>query len=304
MSTDTLQESGVGSRKVIVVVLLIVSCMASSTVPIAYANAEYKQTVYNNVFDMTMLVSELHDAGKDFIGSQKDHKKIVEVYIDHMAAQNVSWYLRLFNLIRPGLDPKKQLSSALAILSEGEGEDNNLKTKNIKAEKKIEAAKIYCASYLAKLRDYCGQEVILATPPKTNQAVVEGMISEFDSAQKRIEKFLANQTVENSEKVCQAHRVVISNLYLLRFAYQDYLDWDRIVLFRRDMNQMIHYNRKLRAAESMDDDQKGLLDSYSESELRRLKILQFIIEGKHLEAHKLLQDAINEHQIKSDSKVK
>lgn len=299
MNTDTLQESGGGARKVIVVVLLIVSCMASSTVPIAYANAEYKQTVYNNVFDMTMLVSELHDVGENFSETQNDHKKVMGTYIDHMSAQNVSWYLKLFNFIRPDLDPKKQLSSALAILSEGEGEDNNLK-----AEKRIEAAKIYCESYLAKLRDYCGQEVILATPPKTNQAVVEGMISEFDSAQKRLEKFLANQTVGNSEKVCQAHRVVIINLYLLRFTYQDCVDWDRIVQFRRDMNQMIHYNHKMMGVASTEAGDKKLLDSYAKSELRRLEILQFIIERKHLEAHKLLQDAINEHQIKSDSKVK
>lgn len=281
MNTSAYPKSRGKIRTGIVFILLTVSIVASSSVPIAYVKAEYRQTVCNNEFNTTMMLSEVgNDAGADFSETKNDHAAIVTTYAEHMSAQNVSWYLRVYNFFHPGLDPKKQLSTVIETLNRDVKDD-------AEAEQRIKDVAKIIDDYRDKLNNYCGQKVIRATPQETLEGFSVKIRNSFDNAHDKVEQFLKSPTVDNSEKACRAHRVAITNFYLVRFAYQDYIDWDSILQFRGDMNRMIHYDRLLEKDVSKEGE-KTRLDRYSKSELHRLETLQFIIEGKYLESHNSL----------------
>jgi len=74
-----------------------------------------------------------------------------------------------------------------------------------------------------------------------------------------------------------ANRKAIVYLCLARFNYQEIVDEEELRRFRTDINRTVYYNRVLQKTYEEDNPNYKLLGEYSDSELRRLGLLQAII---------------------------
>jgi len=139
----------------------------------------------------------------------------------------------------------------------------------------------------------------------------EGLLEDakraLDESKESVRKYGDDPNVTNAEKACRKNRKAIALAYLVRCAYQHFnsLD-DKLRQFRGDINRTIYYNDLLRKnnADALKDDRilgnikkelekdNELLEKYTNSERRRLEIVDAILDKDNRKAESLLRNTI------------
>lgn len=112
------------------------------------------------------------------------------------------------------------------------------------------------------------------------------------------EIYAINPNVAYSMTLCMANRKSIVYLYLVRFGHQEIVSKETLKQFRSDINRTIYYNKVLQQTydmknvEVIENSAYKRFDNYSDSELRRLWLLQAIIDNDIQQTQVLLQIAL------------
>lgn len=270
---------------VIILICVIVICIC---LPIMlYANANLPELVQRNANDSLMLAVEMDEHGDDFIEVKKDHAYILRKYLGHMKKRNYSFLLRV---LYPKLSPRKQLASALADLNlkESVSEQDQAKAKN-----EIKKARDTIVQFVSKSQKFSDMQILTFEPEDLPEELLNDAKLALDDSRKCVKTYGNNLTTSNAKQACGKNRIAIALAYLVRCAYQDLnsLD-DELKQFRGDINRTIYYNDVLRGNKEISKKNKELLDNYSNSERRRLNVLQAIIDKDTHKAYKLLRETI------------
>ena len=112
------------------------------------------------------------------------------------------------------------------------------------------------------------------------------------------------QNISNSQEACRKNRITVALVYLIRCVFHDFETLDgELKQFRGDINRTIYYNKLLIKKNkellknnlSLKDKEKinkhnDLLDKYTNSELRRLRIVDALLEKNIQNAENFLRD--------------
>lgn len=99
----------------------------------------------------------------------------------------------------------------------------------------------------------------------------------------------------NAEMVCMYSRRAIVYLYIARFEYQEIIDQDTLRTFSEDMNKAIYYHRLFQESETVKSSKEEENSNYKrlekqiETEIRRLRLLQVIMDNDIEQAQALLR---------------
>jgi len=261
--------------------------------------AEAEKLNARNASDSLMLLMELAtEAGGShggcFTKAQKSHAYMIRKYVNHMEDRYVSLFLQLPQF--PGKSVIKKLKTVAEEL-EKEVDSNDV------ADEKIEWASKEIAQCLAKGNFLSGKSTVIFEPEIMSEEMRNIIVYELEEAHKKAEIYAANPTLPNAEAACMSNRRAIVCLYLARFGYQDFIDRNTLKIFRTDINRTLYYNRVLQQSDPIkqgknlegqayeDSDYKAL-ETHSDSELRRLRLLQTIIDNDIPQAQALLKITI------------
>jgi len=260
------------------------------------AKAYRQATMLNlrNAADSLMPLVELAtesggNYGGNYIEAKKSHAEMIKKYVDHMNERNVSFLLRL-----PPFS-KKNIVKYLEEIAEELGKEVHSKDE---ARKKIEQAAKSIVQFLAELEFFTEEQIIAFKSEVMSKEIKDALKESLKEAHDRAEIYANDLNVANAEEACMTNRKAIVYLYLARFGYQEIIDQEMLRRFRTDLNQAIYYNRLLQQTEAVKigKDKAGsdyeLLDRHSDSEIRRLWLLQAIIENDVEQTQVLLRIAI------------
>lgn len=158
------------------------------------------------------------------------------------------------------------------------------------ARDKRDQASKEIAEYLKEWNFFSEKSAIIFEPEVMSEEIQAIIAYEFKDAHEKAEIYADNPNLPNAEAACISNRRAIVFLYLARFGYQDFIDMDALKTFRTDINRTLYYNRVLQQSDPIRQgkDLKGqayensdyaALDTHSDSELRRLRLLQAIIDN-------------------------
>ena len=269
---------------VIIFTCLVIICVS---IPVMlYANANLPELVRRNADDggMLMLLVEMqHEAGLDYIEAKKDYEYLLVKFREYMEERNCSLLLRV---LYPELSPRKQLTLALAELSEPiDGQEQ--------AQEKINEATETIRQFVSKSQEFAGTKVSISELHDCPDELLNEAKSALDDSRKYVEIFGNNPNIPNSQETCRKNRVAIALAYLIRCVLQDFdsLD-DELRQFRGDINRTIYYNKilmknnaDLLASEQLPDVRKkelekenALLEKYTANGHRRLVIVNALLD--------------------------
>ena len=273
-------------QRVIIFVCVMIICVCLPVM--LYANASLPGLVQRNASDGVMLLVEMqHEAGRDYVAAKKDFAYLVERFREHMENRDCSLLLRL---LYPELSPEKQLTSALDVLRDS-GDD--------KAETDISKATEIIKQFVSKSRGFAGTRNLTSELHACPEGLVEDAMLALDSSKQYVGIYGNSMSMVNAQKACRENRKAIALAYLVRCVYQDSdsLD-DRLRQLRGDINRTIYYNNALTKNNSdllqngqlpdttrkqLEED-NGRLTKYTKSELRRLVIVNALLDSDHIKA--------------------
>ena len=268
---------------VIISICLVIICVCLPV--LLYAKVNLPELVQRNANDGLMLVVETKEIGYDFIGAKDDRAYILQKYLGHMKKRNFSLLLRL---LYPKLSPRKQLTSALA--------DLNLKekvTEQDQAKGEIKNAEETIKQFVSKSQKFSDIQILILEHEDLPEELLNDAKSALDNSREYVEIYGNNLTMPNAQEACRKNRTAITLAYLVRCAYQDFSSLeDELKQFRGDINRTIYYNDVLREKKETSKENKKLLQDYSNSELRRLEIVDTILDKDNHRAYKLLREII------------
>lgn len=249
--------------------------------------------VQRNANDVLVLLSELAtESGDDYIQAKSIHAEMLREYVEHMEKRSLSGLLAL---LHPKLSPSKQLAHIVADLGEplrlSQGREADRQNE---ARKKIEAATMAIAQFFIRLEQFSGIRIITFRSEVISEELRNAIKISLVEAHEIVGECAENPTVDSAEAACMANRKAMVYLYLARFGYQDFVNQEELKKFRRDINRTIYYNRVLQQTYKEDDPNHKRLGAYSNSELRRLRLLQAIIDNDIQQAREVLKTAIEE----------
>lgn len=245
---------------------------------------EAKKLNLHNATDSLMLLMELAtESGDDYVQAKSDFLKILRDYTNHIEKRDLNWLLQL-----PPFSKKnvvKKLESVAKDLEEAD--DQN-------ACKAIEKASESIAKFLTDSKMFTDEPITVFEPEVMSKEIQDAIRRSLKETHEKVERFAANEsrTVDDARGVCMVNRKAIVYLYLARFGHQQIVDQEGLKNFRTDINQTIYYNRLLQQTYKEDDLNHKRLGAYSNSELRRLRLLQAIIDNDIQQAQVLLQIAL------------
>lgn len=284
-----------------IVIIFICLIIIGVCLPVMlYADANLPELVQRNANDILILLVELqHEAGEDYIEASKDYVYLLPRFRGHMEERSCSLLLRL---LYPELSPAKQLKSALADLSEPVAKQGQ-------AQKKINEATEAMRQFVYKSQKFAGTQVSMFELHDVPEELLKDAKSALDDARKYVEIYGKKQTVPNSQEACRKNRIATALAYLIRCVFQDFntLD-DELKQFRGDINRTIYYNNllvknneDLLASDQLPDVRKkklekdiGLLGKYTNSEIRRLVIVNALLDR---DSHKAENFVLNSAKI-------
>lgn len=270
-------------QTVIILICVIIICICLPV--LLYAKANLPELVKRNLNDSLMPATEMKELGDDFIGAREDHAYILRQYLGHMKKRNGSLLLRL---LYPKLSPRKQLTSALAKLNLNEKEVQQDQAKNY-----INEAKEIVRQFTLKSQKFSDIQISTFEPEDLPEELLIDAKSALDDSRECVKTYGNDPNMLNAQRACRKNRIAIALAYLVRCGYQDFnsLD-DELKQFQGDINRTIYYNDTLQGNTETPENDKKLLVGYTNSELRRLDVLQAIRDKDTPRAYKLLRKTI------------
>lgn len=255
------------------------------------------------VSDGLLLYNELAtESGRDFVKARKVHADLLSMYVEAREADYVGALLTdeaAAGILKSLKSIKESLEKAVP--PEGEQDPNAWAEKDIKdASERLGKILIGFEQYLKepfdlngfeKLGDRCREDLYVAL--KDVKAKLRAYINDLTTEKAND----LTMTIEKAVKLCEANRKAIVLLFLVRFArFEDQgvnaetsgegLDLRVLRQFRGDINRTIYWNRILQKRLKGSDE--AVLKKYSDSELRRLRVLRAVLNKDMREAQAFL----------------
>jgi len=235
---------------------------------------------------LILLVELATESGDNYIAAKSIFADLLMDYAGHMKRRELHWLLK----IPPFMEKN--------VAGELERVRKNLKeTAQINNCNAINEARDSILKVLKKSDLFTGQPTITSMPEVMSGELQKAIISSLNEANKKVEDYAHNKsrTVDDAKTVCLANRKAIVYLFLARFNYQEFVDGEAVRKFRTSIEQTIYYNRLLQEA---DKDVEGshykLLDKYTSAEMRRLGLLQAIMDNDIQKARTSLEISLME----------
>lgn len=276
-------------KKIIILVLVgvVVLCCAFLR---NTASVSANRLASRNAADTLILLVELAtESGPNYNESKVFFADVLLDYADHMERRDLYWLLQL------PLFSNKNFAKELERVSE-----DLKKAEQTNARKVIEEASKSIVKFLKKSKPFTNEPIITFKPEVIPVEIQNDLKNAFDEAHKKAEKYSNNElrTVADARDVCMANRKAIVYLYLICFGHQQIINEESLETFRTDMNRTVYYGRLLqqtdsvKGGEGVEGSDYSLLDKYSKAEIRRLQLLQAIMDNDIQEARELLKTSI------------
>ncbi|MHC4752073.1 MAG: hypothetical protein ACYTFW_19650 [Planctomycetota bacterium] len=267
--------------------LLMVSC--SALIMRTKVSSRAKTLALRNATDTLMLLIELEsDSGDGYsVAKAALFEDLLLTYAEHMERRDLHWIFRI-----PPFSKKNavdELKLAAEYLREADHTD---------AFEVIKKASESLAQFLNESKPFTDDPIINFEPEIISEEIQKALKESLKEAHSALEEYAKDKTVASAEKSCMANRKSIVYLYLTRFGHQQIIDREKLKRFRTDLNRTINYNQLLQQTDSVKngkgkkDSDYDLLDKYSDSEKRRLRLLQAIMINDIQQAQLLLQEGI------------
>jgi len=236
-----------------------------------------------NATDSLMPLIELKSESRDnYPKAKADHAEMLRQYVGHMNSRHLSFLLQLSPFSNKNV--MKELERAVEDLE---------KADQLNARVAIEKASTSIAKFLAQSKLLTGKPVTAFEPEVIPQELQTSTKKAIADSHEKAEQYADEPNMANSEKACWANRKAIAYAYLCRFGLQQVVNQEDIRTFRTDMNRCIYYNRVLQQT-GISVEERTRLTEYSNSDIRRLQLLQAIIDNDIQHAQVLLLIAVKE----------
>lgn len=268
----------------------------------ARVSRESKALTLRNATDSLMPLAELYTEGGGRYGgrhteAQKSHAKMIQRYVDHMNSRHVPVLLRLPPFSKKNI--VKRLAKVAEELAKNVPSENENGAQD-KAGKNIKQAAKSIAQFLTETEPelFTGELIITFEPEVMSGEMQDALRKSLREAHEKAEIYVKDPNMAKAEEACMTNRRAIVYLYLARFGYQEIIGEEELRKFRTNINRSIYQNRLLQQSDAIkggkgtDGSDYSMLEKHSASELRRLRLLQAIIDNDILEAQVLLQIAI------------
>lgn len=276
------------TNKKMIIIWVSACLMVFCSAWLMYTKADRKAQMLNlrNTTDSLMLLTELaSESGDDYTNKVALFKELMLDYTEHMKQRNLHWLIQL-----PPFS-KKNVAKELKRAAEYLADDRNPSEAIEKASKSI-------SEFLNESKPFTGEPIVTSEPEAISQEIRDALRNSLVKVHEKAEIYSNDASVANSASACMANRRAIIYLYLARFGYEEIVSQDDLKKFRTDLNRTIYYNQFLQKTDAIKggtgiyDSDYSRLDRYSISELRRLRLLQAIIDKDFLRVQILLQIAI------------
>ena len=294
--------NSIAHRASIIITLLVCLVIICSIVLVGQVSGEVKKLTLRDASDSLMPLIELatESGGKyggDHIKAMESHADMIQKYVDHMNERNreLSFLFRL--PLVPRKDIAKHLEEVVKELRK-KLDSESVADQREEARKKIETAANSIAQFLTELELFKEEPIIAFKPELISKDIQKDLKKSLKVAHDTAEKYAQDPNVANAEMACMTNRKAIVYLYLARFVYEEIIDREELERFHTDINRAIYYNRLLQqtpAVQSNKEDKDSdyeLLDKHTDSEIRRLRLLQTIIDNDIQQTQDLLRIAI------------
>jgi len=249
------------------------------------------------VSDGLLLYNELaNESGRNFLKARKIHANLLGMYLDEMEDRQRNYAAAL--LTSEALDILTNLKSIRKSLAKPIPED--IQDPNDWAKKNIEQAGRKVGELLSNFEPYLDLEnpFVLDGFEELGDKCRRDLYAALEDVKVKLRAYIKDLTIKNAEELCLANRKAIVHLFIARFARFDDpgeraetsskgLDIRAVRQFRGDINRTIYWNRVCKRTKE-GSKHAYELTAYSVSELRRLRILQSVLDSDMREAQALL----------------
>ncbi len=233
---------------------------------LSYVSISVGNLVSHNACDVSMLGSEmLCESGPDFKSASEDNIKMVETYTNRMEDKYLAGILRVFC---KEYSPMKGFEKALKTLKKAKDSSQE------ECAKAIWLAGEQVEQYRMKAETFPNLvQLVLHKYQKVSDELVKDIKIALDESKKSLERFKKNPTLENAVYSCEDDRWTMLLLFLARAGYNSghsklFDDFQKIVKAAKESKENIVVRLP------KDDPRKEFLTIISDSEQRRLKILE------------------------------
>lgn len=260
-----------------IIVLVITLTIVAVMVLISYG----LELIEQNKNDLLLLASELlTETGPNYVKACREYANIMEEYMMHMEEKPLSLLIRW---LYPHGSPYKLLGSIVSNLERARG--------NEEAKEAIIKAGEELFKFCGYSEKYSHTSLIWLQYRKVPENLVIEIERALAKSQETVEKFKREPSLKNAVIACEDNRKTMLLLFLWRSGYHD---WARIKSFRYNVQQARDCF-KTKAYEMVSDDRsKQWLLQYTDSEQRRMQILDAMLDNDMDTARELLWDAIEQ----------
>lgn len=263
---------------------LMVSC--SVLIMGTKASRRAKTLALRNATDSLMLLVELaSESGDDYAEDKAAlFVELLRTYAGHMERRDSYWLFRF-----PPFSKKnavKELERAAKYLK---------KADQTNACEAIDKASKSLAQFLNESKPFTDDPIITFEPELISEEIQNAIVESLNDAHEKVERYAKEvRTVNDAKTTCMANRKAIVHLYLARFGYHEIVEQEKLRRFRTDLNRTINYNQLLQQPDNIDisEKERSQLSEYSTSEIRRLRLLQAIMNNDNEQAQLLLQEEV------------
>ncbi|MHC4680077.1 MAG: hypothetical protein ACYTEK_15420 [Planctomycetota bacterium] len=229
--------------------------------------------------------------GGNHIEAMRSHADMIQSYVDHMKKRNrdLSFLLRL---------PPFSGDNVVTCLEKVAEELRERAHSDDEARKKIEQAAESIIQFLTDLELFREEPIIAFESEVVSEGIDKALKRSLGKAHDTAEKYAKDPNVPNAENACMTNREAIVYLYIARFGYEEIINQEELRKFHTDINRAIYYNRFLQQTPAVQSGKEEtgsdyeLLDKHTDSEIRRLRLLQTIIDNDIQQTQVLLRIAL------------
>lgn len=246
------------------------------------------------ISDGLLLYNELEtESGTNFLKARRVHADLLAIYVDEMEARELDYAAALLTEEAAGI--LANLKSIGESLAEPVPED--IADPNVWAQTNIKQASRLVGELLSDFEPYLEDPFDLDGFEELGDKCRKALNAALENVKVKLGEYIKDLTIKNAEELCLANRRAIVLLFLNRFARFDDqwvaggtsnegLDLRVLRQFRGDINRTIYWNRVLQ--KRLKESDASLIEEYSSSELRRLRILHAVLNNDMREAQALL----------------
>lgn len=255
-----------------------VVCLIAALVLYAGVNVGLSEVVRQNSFDMYMLAAELlTESGPKFTEESQVHAEMVRLYVNHLDQRELAGVVRL---LYPEYDYKRVLASRLQALEKAE---NNEQARNAIWQAGIQSNRLYSIGSRFS-RSPFGWFKSEALPDWLLTALEYALAESHEMVNKLEEE----RTRVNALAACRANRRAVLRLSLARLGYDNK---EKIEQFLSDVKRAYKYTTIVANKKEYAQSKEQIL-KWADSEARRIKILEAMLDGDMDEVCELLREAI------------